>query len=534
MMRIRMKKIFFVVSVFFLLSFILYLSSFPLFAQEVQQAQNKKCLAAAQNGGQTTTPPNPVTLTVTGKGFPSGKNIDIEFCPPGGPNTKTQCEIMSSVIAQGGSVKAQYTLSGLSGHVKYPFYGIWPYEQTTGTAGEGGAQKQGTFTFEQNDENCQSILWDPLGRVFDSQSLEPIPNITVSVLNTINPDELSQIVNNPQTVKNDGAFNFLIEPGTYFLKVAAPFMYSFSAKPNLNLNYAKAYSKRDGSLSIYKPNESIVEKAGMPEHRDIPLDPGKNSPSHFLVVNMPGNYEQMVFGSQTKYGGKISHPLSIVALVGSKTKKEIARTTADKFGYWGILLDNMKVPQNEALVVKLIKVDLTTGIADENNGRVTNDITFEPILRIVQGYVYNSSGVVIPNATVQIYREGKNKTYYQTTADENGYFSIQTNNLPDTSYYVVSKTPTGSVAERVSTSAFAERNASYLSKNDLNLMQTKTKTFMGSNQENNIPPLNTVSTGVEQEKKQNFLPLLLVVLLLLGVVATGTFLFYSSGKKRRK
>ncbi len=533
-----MKKIFFIIGIFFLSSII----SHPLSksnAQEIQQARDRKCLEGPGFTGEARLV-NPVTVNLSGKGFPSGKTIDIEFCPPGGTKEKTQCSVVGTTKAQAGKVKASVTVNDLEQGVWYPFFGSWPHEELP--MGKAETQQQGTLTFEQQDSGkCNTIAWDPYGRVFDSQSLEPIPNVKVSVLDKINPDELTQIVNNPQVVKNDGAFNFLTDPGTYFLKVTAPVVYSFSATPNLNTNYVKAYSKRDGSSSIYKPNEPIIEKAGKPEHRDIPLDPGKNPPTHFLVINMPGNYEQMVFGSKTKYGGKISHPLSIVTLVGSKTKKEIAKTAADKFGYWTILLDNLKIPQNEGLVIKLIKVDLTTGKADEKNARVTDDVTFEPILRTVQGYAYNSSWVVVPNATVQIVREGKNKTHYQTVADQNGYFSIPTDKLPVTSYYVVSETPTSSITERVSTSVFTARNASYLSKNQVNLMQ-QTKTSQASKdgggyiqEKSDITVFHSESTVKESKtKKQNYLPFFLMLLVLFGATAAGLFFFAPKKKTRRK
>ena len=157
-----------------------------------------------------------------------------------------------------------------------------------------GGQQQGTFTFE--DTKCVSIEWDPYGRVFDSQSLEPIPGVQVGLFDNLNPQQLTQTTNNPQIIQQDGTFNFLSKAGTYYLNVLQmPSGYSFVANPRLNANYGKAYSQRNGSPSIYKPGQPIVETAGNPQHRDIPLDPGNSSPSHFPVVNMPGLYEQMVF-----------------------------------------------------------------------------------------------------------------------------------------------------------------------------------------------------------------------------------------------
>ncbi len=447
--------------IFAFLTGILLLASFQntYAQQEVIPTQVKKCLKAEQIGGQTRTPPNPVTLNLTGQGLPSDQTVNIEFCQPS--QNKTQCSVVAKLNPTSENVKTSVTLNNLNGHIPYAFYGTWV--QQPNIVGAGG-QQQGTFTFE--DTKCVSIEWDPYGRIFDSQSLEPIPGIQVGLFNDMDSRQLTQTANNPQTVQQDGSFNFLSQPGTYYLNVLQiPSQYSFTATPHLNANYYKAYSKRDGSPSIYKPGQPIIETADNPQHRDIPLDPGNNPPSHFTVVNIPGVYDQMVFGSVTKYGGKISHPLSIVALIGENSGKEYGKTTADKFGYWTIVLSNSSIPE-EPLLIKLIKVDLTTGKSDETHARVTRDVIFNPIFRSLQGYVYDNSGQPLKNGDVSVVLDGSNSTYYTTTTNNDGYISIDLKNLPVLTYHLAA--PKKDI--NITTALFAAENKTYLKNNNINLM----------------------------------------------------------------
>ncbi|MBI3366132.1 hypothetical protein HY041_00695 [Candidatus Roizmanbacteria bacterium] len=88
-------------------------------------------------------------------------------------------------------------------------------------AGLGGEQ-QGTFTFEGALGRCKAISWDPYGIVFDSQSLEPVTGVKVTLMKkrengkfTIAVDEDIPSILNPITTVEDGAFEFFVPDGTY-------------------------------------------------------------------------------------------------------------------------------------------------------------------------------------------------------------------------------------------------------------------------------------------------------------------------------
>lgn len=551
-------KVFFVV--LYLISF-LFVSPVTLTAvdqannNEVRMAQKKICLKGAGTGdlGKTVSivPSTNMTVDLTGSGFGDANAVYVALCLPS--DQKTVCTtgnpeldkeifgadfskdlqnleadagtwsgykygtrntgslsiniLKNKIKPTGGKISTTVSINNALGHFVYPFYGFYQSPTIMLETGRAAGDQQGTFTFDDMNSNCTSILWDPYGRIFDSQSLEPIPNVNIKVLTAITPTEkLAQIYGNPQSTIEDGAFNFLVEPGTYYLRlVNTPAKYTFRSEPNLNPNYYKAYSKRDGTTSIYKPDEPIIEKPKKPEHRDIPLDPGKNPAGHYPVVNIISNgFNQMASGESTEYGGKISHPLSMVALVGQKTKNEIARISADKFGYWAMSVENKLIPQNEPLLTRLIKVDLTTMRPDEANGRTTYDVVFYPLPRQIQGYA-SLNGKTIPNAKVAIVLENNNKTFYETTADLNGLISVSTDKLPIFPFNLTIKAPGSTVAVKQTFDVFAQENADFLEKNSINLMMqdSNTKNQQTTGQKN----ANTISakTGqnVDYQLKQN-------------------------------
>lgn len=602
----------------FLVLLIFFFSTLSFFPQsiyavtdanaEIKTAQNKICLKSDQDM-TSTVPSAEGQFNLKGTGFQDADTVYVALCLPSAE--KTVCstgtpqldkEIFGSDFTKdiqnleadagswggyqyglrntgnisftvtpnkikptGGKIETNVSMSGVLGHFVFPFYGFFGMPSRVLELGSGG-QQQGTFTFEGATSECTSILWDPYGRIFDSQSLEPIPQVKVKALTQVSPlEKLAQTFGNPQTTIEDGAFNFLVEPGTYYLRlVNPPLKYAFTSNPNLHPNYKKVYSKRDGTNSIYKPDEPIIEKPKKPEHRDIPMDPGKNSPGRYPIVNIKSHgFHQMTMLSASEYGGKISHPLSIVALVGQKSKKEIKRTVSDKFGYWNIVILNNAVPQYEPLVIKLVKVDLTTMKSDERNAVITSDVVFNPILRSVKGYVYED-GKPIPNAPVKVTLDSNNKVFYQTKSDEDGFISISSSNLPIFAYSLSVLSPVTNKVMKIETGAFAEENLPYLEKNKINLMKMDSKSDAKSdsntsqqnpgsqneqsketlnqksetsdfnnnrllNEQNNIN--NKFQKNIVVQNQNNTLLITIILLIIFGVTVVGLVLIYIKRKE---
>lgn len=509
--------------------------------------------------------------TLTGDGFPINQDIYIVSCVDTaeglkcttgnndydlrlgfGENNYTSLQNSTTLplpfgfVVDGGSkrtlpegklevIAASYTRTSTD----HSFYGVTINEAET-REGRGASLQYGTFKFKQDTDKCTAVRWDPYGRIFDSQSLEPLSNVKISILNN-NKDRVP-IPNNPQTTQADGSFNFLVEPGTYYLLPEIPSGYSFLAQPNLHPNYIKAY------FDIYKPDEIIIEKAGQPKHRDIPFDPAGNPP--FRGEPTLITYGHLRLETQTKYEGKISHPLSIIALIGETNNQEIAKATADKFGFWEIKLESKEIPQNEGLTPKISKVDLTSNqtgaflptifsklfkkVFAQPWQTASKKVVFQPLLSYVEGYAYDDKDNPIPKAKVNVKLKMSNSVYYQTTADENGYFAIPPEDLPIFEYYLEFKAPNSAASVKRETSQFAEKNTQYLAANRINLMTaTKKNIAVSSVTTQGKPPAQhtplqteAVTPSSTEKLKGENRGLLFFLFLVVGLLGMGATMFF--------
>ena len=429
-----------------------------------------------------------------------------------------------------GKVDATAIISGTqSGSGRYVFYGIVENVEKMIVSGDEKSQQQETIiNFEDTEENCVSISWanvdpppastdnsqrtgrnrgDPFGIVFDSRSLEPIKGAVVTIYDS-NKKPLQLLgLTNPQTTKEDGLFNFLVPEGTYYLNVNPPAGYTFSADPNLHPNAELVYLSNNGKSTIYKPNEPIDEridtaeerKQGFanPERRDIPLDPGNNTP----VNNQPVliNYLTQRIGQNTQVSGKVSLPYTLVkAVQGSKV---VAETYANQNGFYQLKIVNSNLVADEKINLELEKTSLTSDnlrqliekigtdslsklwqrvlsylIAQAQrvinygivNAQTATTIAIDPILSHIEGYAYDSAGKIVPNATVNIILQNSKQPIYSTRANHSGYFTVASKYLPPIPYSIEIVSPTGLKTTKTTTS-FAKENKEYLTKNNIRL-----------------------------------------------------------------
>ena len=451
---------------------------------------------------------------LTGEGFPSNQDVYIVGCIETSDGIKcttgkdeydnylkidrySNLQNIYTFIVDGdpkktpsgdGRLKA-IAVSATPTGTKHRFFGVYPVT-TEIIEGKGATLQYGTFQGEQEIEKCAFVHWDPEGRIFDSLSLEPIPNISISILSSPSNKPVS-IPNNPQITKADGQFNFFVEPGNYILDLIVPSNYKFTDNPKIHPNYNKAY------YNLYKPNTVIIEKEGVVEHRDIPLEP-IDTPLRTDPVIM--TWGQISSNTETEYSGNVSHPLSIITLFTSNTNKQLGEpVSANKYGQWRIILNNNNIPADEQVYPKVTKIDLTTLSQNPQRGIIENLISklfkrlskstsaqtlkeapkqqkqtvkFSPILHYLEGYAYDEKGEIIPKAKVKVKLKMSDGVYYQTTADEKGYFVILPQNLPIFEYYLQYETPTKTVKQ--TTDQFAKNNKQYLAANKINLM-TATK-----------------------------------------------------------
>ncbi len=420
------------------------------------------------------------------------------------------------------------------------------------------------------DDNRAHRRWDPFGIVFDSQSLEPMANIKVTIYDKNKVFYRLLGLTNPQTTRADGLFNFLVEPGTYYLTTSLPSGYAFTKNPNLQPNYIKIYHKEDGSNSIYSPDEPIVEEIDTPEeakngrpdieHRDIPLDPGTNQP--YVVEPSTILYKTIRLDNKTTIDGRVSHPFTMVKFTQGEVDLEEIR--ADRFGYYLIDIDNSSIKQDQDITVTYRKPDYTkidsveislkklinslfgfvlapfSPALAQTRIRITptsSSFTIPPILSYIEGYAYDKNGQIIPSARVLLKLKMNNAVFYETKANEKGFFRIPSKLIPIFPYYL-QVVPKSGQAISYTTTDFVKQNKDYLKEAKINLIQpnfiVKAQTVENSSNSNLDTSSDKTSSSTQKKptppssKTSSFLIAVLIILFcLIGAIVLAYFIFRS-------
>lgn len=378
---------------------------------------------------------------------------------------------------------------------------------------------------------------DPKGRFFDSKSLEPIPEGELSLLSSLKKIFIYPKLENPQKVKINGEFNFWVPNGIYYLDIIKkPANHSWPMKlDDVHLNYSKAYycdtdvkDEKNLPVPLYLQQYSIIEFNKL-VHCDVPFDPGTSIPYRSDVKTVTFGISRTNNNTATSYTGQATHPLTGIDLKGEVTGKIAASTTADKLGFWQLIINNNVYPLKtdgapDRLIAVYTKVDLTNS---NQVNKPVNGTIYEPLLTYIEGYAYDKSGNVLSLARVGYRQQGTEKIVYVTTTDTNGFFKIPTRYLPSFGYALVF-TPSGSTTPIIySTSEFSSKNADYLKKNNINLSTKTSGEFINtktvSQETNNISQSNNNTNQnkplTEKGKNKSNSSSILITILVLIVFA---------------
>ncbi len=441
-------------------------------------------------------------------------------------------------------IKVDATVGGTTASSgAYEFFGVEVRPSAGLTTGGVGGLQQSVFKFESlTGKDCATISWthhDPYGIVFDSVSLEPLPNVVV----TIRDQAGTPLVNNPVLKNNaktqqDGVFNYLVPPGKYILTVQPPAGYQFSATPHASPNMTQVYDFIDDNdtknhCTIYKPGEIIDEKADMPECRNIPLDPVSVSPSVKDPVSMQYSFEKKENEGIYVIKGKASHPLTTVVafqnVTGQGQKVELGRIEANHSGFYTLEIPISKVLADSAIEVQFVKSSLL-GIPPQAHfilpnvlksvfemfsvknvsAQTSTSLSLDPLPAYVEGYAYDENRQAIPNAVVQVKLKNDDTVYFETTADKNGYFYIAPKNLPaspiNLEFYLNFVTSNGAnVKYRIF--EFTQANKYFFTKENINLLTGKKNGVDAAPQDpgetllNVVPIKNTINKPAQQKNQ---------------------------------
>ncbi|MGB9883596.1 MAG: carboxypeptidase-like regulatory domain-containing protein [Microgenomates group bacterium] len=366
--------------------------------------------------------------------------------------------------------------------------------------GEERTQQLGTISFEEafSKSTCVSLSWDPYGRVFDSLTLEPVSGASVSLLvkradgsfSLMTPaDLLGGNIINPQITQEDGIFSFVVPDGVYKLLVnKSGYVFPVTSTSDLHGNYSKIYS------DIYpsQTGEVIIQR-GKIEHKDVPIKPTSTSQSNQIKL-MEYFIDLDKANSITIVQGRVSHPLAQIKAYSLKVDQSNQPSRyrlltenpvkADSNGKFVVKINQSNFEQGEyfgdlvfektnlttyswfrnlfiSLLSKFVKnVDAQTVLA--------SSFRFAPILNYLEGYAYDSNGQIIPKAKVSLVLNFSNNPSYTTTADEKGYFKINSAYIPSMPYRIIYTTPTGKSIE-TSTTKFLAQNIQNIKEQKLNL-----------------------------------------------------------------
>ncbi len=297
---------------------------------------------------------------------------------------------------------------------------------------------------------------DPVGRVFDNHTLEPIPGVNM----TLERKGESQPVAKSTTLA-DGQFSFYVSPGTYKL-LAQVRDYVFPLVGSVNQKASSIYK------NFYKGGDIIVDRQIV--YTDIPMQPqNKEAAEFFAKQTKPEvmDYFQSLNKEKGEYiiQGSVSHPLSRVSVtseVASRLERGtinqgrvLASTTADKYGRFKVSFPLTKLNQNETIgSLEVIKPKDVYKFGGGNKASVV----LAPIMNGIKGFAFDSSGNVLPGATVAVKLPVFSQPVYQTKADEKGYFEIDPELLPPMPYKLTF-TSLGNKEEIVDTRSFIAQNA---------------------------------------------------------------------------
>lgn len=396
-----------------------------------------------------------------------------------------------------------------------------------------------TATVKDLAKNCTSISWDPYGRVFDSQTLEPIPDVIVELMDeTTKKPAAMQFNINYDVTGDDGLYNIQVEKeGVYSLTIDTLTQHTFEKNPTLHPNWKYIYS------DLYYPGDIFAESQGIPTHHDIPLYTEGEPFRDAVAKIVPGTLKSEDMNGVMVYTGRSTFPMARTCLVNEQTGENVgACVNANNIGRFTIALPKTDVPSTR-LRINVQKVDLTNPALFTDSGELENlhmnslmlpenqaPYYFDPVLSMVEGYAHDAAGNRIGNATVQVKLKANKQLFFETKADALGLFTLYAPNLPTLEYYLEFGDPKTGKSAVQSTAEFVAANKEYLEEKKLDLVLAQkdeqpvevkkvegrmgTSTSSAGQQEDQVPVQQQVKPAVDSR-------VIIVAVILFMLVGVG-------------
>lgn len=479
-----------------------------------------------------------------------------------------------------GTASIDFMMANPDDHQAYFFYLAGINEElgqgSGAPEGDSNSQQLGTVGFEfpipeGSKQDCTQIYWDPYGYVFDSVSYEPIKGAVVSLRAG---GKIVDLPTNPAETDTWGKYNILVlNAGKY--SVEADYLPSHEfVKTGFSMSkYSSIYldSAESHSLVFSPGDPEFEESPAKPLRVDIPLKP-KGTPYRREKIERLNQSSQVLTksdGEYVRFEGTVDFPRAIIPfLVDGQpltVDGEDVVAKSDRLGSWSIEIKLDSLPQESitvgepykdpelfsmvgnngslSRVVDMIVTFLIKPVAAQQSIRindpaptttstgVTQNYTFNPILRHIEGYAYDSLGKIIPKAKIIIKLKMNNSTVYETVADDSGFFTVYKNNLPPLEYYLEIVDPTTLKSSTQSTATFVKNNQAYIDSEKIDLMSvTKNDQPIvnpATGQLNQIakvtPPQPAANTSASNQKLKSPIDIkLFTMILVLAVLLAST------------
>jgi hypothetical protein len=314
-----------------------------------------------------------------------------------------------------------------------------------------GGQQQGTLQWPTSysiaPETCDFVEgWDPYGRVFDAISLEPIPNVMVS-LNQKTPEgpfdanyakSRNPLIINPFISGASGDFAFFVEDGDYSLAPSIagythPLLTGWTTKGNA----ASIYS------DFYLSDSPAIQQRGKAQHRDIPVMPADNQGKYYDLVSVSATRKVDKNGALV-FAGTVSHPFAevLVEVCNATTGTEVCgeptvfgkgKGGADNEGVYSVSLDQSKLQPGDYYKRSFRKVDLQS---NQSVGEAVGGAAYSSIPSYIEGYAYDSNNNLITQGFAGIYLQAAQVPHAVAPIDSTGRFMITSEQIPKEPYVI--------------------------------------------------------------------------------------------------
>ncbi len=404
-------------------------------------------------------------------------------------------QVLSATIDQivtdsKGEIHLAKVRSRTRARLQHRFYGAQKTPSTENTAelpeltAEQYSLKLMLFLQEQEAEapsemtNCTTVFFDPYGRIFDSISLEPIPQVSVWLLDN-NRSALPNRpgVTNPNITDFDGSFSFFVDNGTYYLDPKS----STNSFPVSDEEISRLSSVQSVYYDLYQ-GEPIIQ-LDVIQHRDIPMAPiDPSKPTNTTPVIIEKNISEFLengLGFQ-KITGLVSHPKSLIYVYsGTRLVKTV---TATDLGTFETTVENSVIDQTLPLDLVAEKVPLNnpttpTTVLGLDSDNQSEKVQLFPRPNFLIGFVYDQNNRIMPRSTIEVIIPKMNNRLYATAkADDNGFIMIPNQQLPPVDYVLRIKDSDNKAVVSQSVQDFVTLNKVFLDTEKINLLDPETNT----------------------------------------------------------